>query len=414
MDAIRLPDTRTRFRDSGQGFRRLSGAGLLLACVAHGQIMPASGLPEGAPGTDLPSAVAGTADRNPLMGMFISEEDNWPDLSGFLEQDWGFLPMVMPISEPAVGYGVAAGPVFVDAPEGGGRPNITAVAGFATENGTWGAVAADSRYWLDGRLQTLVGGIYSTVNLDFFGIGKNRELEGDPLHYELEPKGGTLQAKYRIGDSSWWAGLSYAFFSTGIGFDAPSGTLNLPDFQRDSVVGGISPSLTLDTRDNIFTPTKGSFFDLTTGLFGEALGGDDNFQRVQVVGMHFVPLVPEVFLGLRGQAAAAFGDAPFYLEPFLQMRGVQAMRYQGEEIAQLEAEIRWQFWERISVVGFAGCGAAWNDWGRFEKNQTVTMGGFGLRYELARKYGIHGGVDVAFGPDDPTIYIQIGSAWARP
>ena len=96
------------------------------------------------------------------------------------------------------------------------------------------------------------------------------------------------------------------------------------------------------------------------------------------------------------------------------MRGVQAMRYQGEEIAQLEAEIRWQFWERISAVGFAGCGTAWNDWGRFEKDQTVTMGGFGFRYELARKYGIHGGVDIAFGPDDPTIYIQIGSAWARP
>ena len=44
---------------------------------------------------------------------------------------------------------------------------------------------------------------------------------------------------------------------------------------------------------------------------------------------------------------------PFYLAPFIQMRGVQAMRCQGDEIAQFEAEIRWQFWERISGVGFA-------------------------------------------------------------
>jgi hypothetical protein len=41
-------------------------------------------------------------------------------------------------------------------------------------------------------------------------------------------------------------------------------------------------------------------------------------------------------------------------------------------------------------------------------------GGTGFRYELARKYGIHAGLDVAFGSDHPILYLQIGSAWARP
>ncbi len=41
-------------------------------------------------------------------------------------------------------------------------------------------------------------------------------------------------------------------------------------------------------------------------------------------------------------------------------------------------------------------------------------GGFGFRYELARKYGIHAGLDLALGPDNTAIYVQIGSAWARP
>jgi len=90
------------------------------------------------------------------------------------------------------------------------------------------------------------------------------------------------------------------------------------------------------------------------------------------------------------------------------------MRYQGEEMAQLEAELRWQFWKRFSLVGFAGGGAVWNDFERFEDSKTVVTGGTGFRYELARKYGIHMGVDVAVGPDDPAVYIQVGSAWARP
>jgi len=35
-------------------------------------------------------------------------------------------------------------------------------------------------------------------------------------------------------------------------------------------------------------------------------------------------------------------------------------------------------------------------------------GGAGFRYELAREYGLHAGLDVAFGPDNAAIYIVLG------
>jgi hemolysin activation/secretion protein len=90
------------------------------------------------------------------------------------------------------------------------------------------------------------------------------------------------------------------------------------------------------------------------------------------------------------------------------------MCYQGEQTAQVEAELRWQFWKRFSLVGFVGGGAAWNDLERFENPQTLVSGGAGFRYEIARKYGLHMGLDVAFSPDTTAIYVQFGSAWARP
>ena len=58
--------------------------------------------------------------------------------------------------------------------------------------------------------------------------------------------------------------------------------------------------------------------------------------------------------------------------------------------------------------------------GRFSFNWLKTMttyfitGGFGFRYEIARRYGIHMGLDIAFAPDNAAVYVQIGSAWARP
>ena len=184
--------------------------------------------------------------------------------------------------------------------------------------------------------------------------------------------------------------------------------------ERDSEVGGLTPSFTFDSRDNTFTTTHGSYLEATAGLFSSAFGGDDEFQRVRMIGMQYVPLTSKLYLGLRGEAAASFDDAPFYLRPFINLRGAPVMQYQGEEMAQVEAEVRWQFWKRLSVVGFVGGGVAWNDFERLDATQSIVTGGTGLRYELARKYGIHAGLDVAFGPDDPAVYIQIGSAWSRP
>ena len=362
---------------------------------------------------DRDSAVTNAPSR------FRSAEDGWLDVSGFLDQTYGFLPVVMPITEPAVGYGAAGGLAFISQPlgqtnAGFGRPNITMVGGMGTENGSWGAVVGDVRHWLDDRVQTLAGLIYSSVNLDFHGIGDDSILNNDPLGYKLEPKGGLVQAKLRAGDSRFWFGLNYAFARTDIDFEAPAGTPNLPDFQTESTVSGFTPSLTYDSRDTIFTPTRGTFVEASVGLFSEAFGGDDDFQRARLIAMHFIPLSSRWFLGLRADASASFGDAPFYLRPFIYMRGVPIMRYQGEEVAQLEAELRWQFWKRFSVVGFTGVGAAWNDFERLDDTQTVVAGGAGFRYELARKYRLHMGIDLAFSEHDTAVYIQVGSAWMRP
>jgi outer membrane protein assembly factor BamA len=324
---------------------------------------------------------------------FLSDEDGWLDVSAFLDERYGFIPVVIP---------------------GFGRPNITAVGGLATENGTWGTMAGNVSHWLNDSLQTTAGVVYASVNLEFQGIGQNGALKDHPLSYNLEPFGGVVRARYRLGRSYFWAGLSYALATTQVKFDAPAGTPGLPDFQRESRVGGLTPSLTYDSRDNIFTPTRGTYVEAGAGLFSQALGGDGEFQRVNLTAMHFLPLHPKLTLGVRGDAAFSFGNVPFYMRPFIFLRGVPVMRYQGEETAQVEAELRWQFWKRFSLVGFAGTGGAWNDFERFDNSVTVVTGGTGFRYEIARKYGLHMGLDVAFGPDTTAIYVQFGSAWARP
>ena len=44
----------------------------------------------------------------------------------------------------------------------------------------------------------------------------------------------------------------------------------------------------------------------------------------------------------------------------------------------------------------------------------MTSGGAGFRYLIARRYGLHLGLDVAVSADDTAIYVIFGNAWLRP
>jgi hypothetical protein len=346
-------------------------------------------------------------------------DDGWPDLSAFLDEKYGFLPLLMPITEPAIGYGAALGGAFLSKPLGAiraglGRPNITSGMGFATANGSWGGAFADMRYWLDDRVQTLFNVVYADVNLDYYGIGKDSAFADHPQRYALNPFAVSLQAKYRFGDTRIWGGLAYTFAVTQVSFDASTSAAPLPSFDRTTRIGGLTPLASFDTRDSLFTPLRGTFVEFAFGFFGKALGGENTYENTSLVAIQYFPLPFNLFLGLRGDAAATFGDAPFYVRPFIHMRGVPVMRYQGEEIAQGEVELRWQFWRRFSLVAFGGVGCAWNHFEKLDNSQAVVAGGPGFRYELARQHGIHMGIDVGFSRDTTAFYVQVGNAWLRP
>src|ERR1700748_282106 len=108
-------------------------------------------------------AVAPAAPTPPARSRFFDPDDGQLDLSAFLENPRGFLPIPILVTEPAVGYGGGMGGMFLRARKearGGGssRPDISGVGGSATRNGPWGAFAGDASRWMDGRLRTLVGG----------------------------------------------------------------------------------------------------------------------------------------------------------------------------------------------------------------------------------------------------------------
>ena len=352
-----------------------------------------------------------------LRRKLIDPEDGKLDASAFLESAYGFVPVATIITDPAVGYGGGLGLVFIqpdkDATGKFARPDITAVAGFATENGTWGAGAMDSRNWRDGRLKTLGGAFYASANLEFFG-DPNGAAGDTPLKYNLLTYGAVAEARNKIGESQGWLGLRYIAAKVDTTFDMGNLVPGIDPRDYEQTLSGLTPLVSYDSRNNIFTPTEGTFAEASFAVFSESIGSDRDFEIATLTGIWYHPIGEKFNFGIKSDLSASFDGTPFYLRPYAQLRGLQSLRLQGENAFDLEAEVRWQGWTRWSLLAFAGGGSAWQGFTDFDRARSVATGGVGIRYLVARKFGLHMGFDIAFGPDDPIIYFQFGSAWFRP
>ena len=349
---------------------------------------------------------------------FKDPDDGRFDVSGFLDTAYGFVPLLIPITEPAIGYGAVGALVFIhgDPPEPGEeftRPTISTVGALRTENGTRGWFGANLGTWRDGRLRTIAALGDVDLNLEFFGLGSDRTSGG--LGYSLKGKGGVLGGNYRLADTQLWLGVRYASVDTSITLEAPLRALpDVPPSDYGLRIAALTPSLTFDRRDNFFTPTRGVYVDLSIPIFRDSYGSDRDFETANLTAMYFRPIGESLFFSVRGSAKSSSDGTPFYLRPYVALRGVQALRYQGDQSVELEAEVRWQLRPRYSVVGFAGTGEAQSSIGSREHSEGVAAGGAGFRYLIARRYGLQMGVDVAAGPDDTVFYVVFGNAWLRP
>jgi len=288
---------------------------------------------------------------------------------------------------------------------------MTGVAGGGTQNGTWAAGVFHVGYWKQDHLRYTGALLRTSANLDFYGSGKF--LEDEPVNLNLDAWVLFQQLKGRIGESKLFIGGKYLLFDTDNTFEVP---VDLPEFsgqEFQSTLSEASVILNYDSRNNIFTPTKG-FFLQTTGTYSDAwMGGDGLYGRMQIDAIAYFPVSDRVFVGTRFLNNYTFGDVPFYARPTVRLRGVPLVKFQNANTIEFETEVDVNLTKRWSVLGFAGLGNAYASLDEFEDGKSVRTLGSGFRYLLIRKFGARFGMDFAVSPDDFAFYIVFGTAWFR-
>jgi hypothetical protein len=363
------------------------------------------------------AAVAAAAQQTE--GGRFRGSDGLFDVSGLLETRGGFLAAPILITEPAVGYGGGLAALFFHrtqyqpgSTQPSGRfipPSVSAVAGFATENGSKGGLVAHFGVWRNDRVRYLGVAGAASLNLDYWGTPARPV--SDPLQYEVRGMLIIQRLLFRIGDGPFLAGGEVSWSTQDAEFESlllPPGTPPRRTEQDDGGAGFVGE---YETLDNIFTPTRGVKARTIAKVFSENLGGDNERQRLDLEALAYLPLPRRLTLGLRGDFAFSSGETPFYLLPYLNMRGLPALKYAGEHTALGEIEARWNAFGRWSVVAFGGVGLASDQIAGLPDATPIGTIGAGVRYLLAERLGLHTGIDVARGPDDAAFYIIVGSAW---
>ena len=359
--------------------------------------------------TEEPDTPVAPKHESKFHQMYFDDEDGKLDFSNVLARG-GFFPMPVIITEPAVDGGFGLMAQFITLPkEPGGSMTRRMIGGAKTGNGSYGYGAFQSGSTDDGRISYKLGVGRGKITLTMHPKLLPNGLEyTNTYDYAVVGSARLHLADRRI---SFGPSVDFRQLHSKLDFDGlPDQLANALD--RKLNTGALGFGLHFDSRDNTLSPKRGINVYVEGKFNAGAFGSDRDFQTYQAHGYAFLPLSTRWTLASKLELDAVRGNYPAYFAQSVNLRGVEARRYQGSGAASAEFELTRQISSRWSLLGFGGFGYA--DAGSkriFDNSDVIFAGGAGFRYLIARKMGLTAGTDVAVGPGGATFYLQFGHAW---
>ncbi len=335
-----------------------------------------------------------------------------------------FLALPILVTEPAIGEGLGIGLVYFH-----GAPNLD-----QTRVSTARKIGRTGRRQKPPPTATGVFGLYTSNETAGAGIGHSRTFEEDTyrvtgaaaearinatyylgdLPFDFSVQGELLYGtfKRRVADSNWFLGLSASVVNADaefeVGFLDP-GDFDLLNFSFTDV--GMAGVAIYDSRDDSMMPNSGQLVDFTVWRYDDAIGGDFNYWTARIKANSFHELGKRFVVGARFEAGTAQGSVPFYAEPYVPLRGIPALRYQGEAAGVVEVEGRFNFARRWSALAFAGAGFVDARSPEAKSEGDLRAFGAGIRYLALKEQNAWIGLDIAKGPEEYAWYIQMAHPW---
>ncbi|GAM63012.1 outer membrane protein [Vibrio ishigakensis] len=206
---------------------------------------------------------------------FTDPVDGMLDMGEYLaENAYGFLPIPIIITEPAVGYGGGFAGMFLHETEeqkekrrklamssldGGAQlipPAVTIAGGAATENGTWFALLGHRRVWREDSIRYIGGIGMGTAIMDYYPFSQGA-LQDVGFEIETEGFGGMQKLQFRIADTKLFLGVQQFYANSEVSVKLPA-NLGTYKFGDTTSSGWVLTCSTILKTVSFFQPQGGT------------------------------------------------------------------------------------------------------------------------------------------------------------
>jgi outer membrane protein assembly factor BamA len=266
----------------------------------------------------------------------------------------------------------------------------------------------ENKYWIDTEIN------YYIFPYQYYGRGSNIDLDTyDP--YESKNWEVNLSFSHRIGKKGYVGPrlryLNYTDIDT-----EPTNEIFTPAVlgYEPSQVVGLGLGYIYDNRNNVFSPSRGSYFQANLLYFSDAVGSDFQFVDFTIDYRKYFTIGNEGELALQLYQQSIFGSqVPFY--SLAQLGGSRRMRsyffgaYRDNHFFTLQVEYRRHLFWRVMGAAFASIGSVASDFMQYE--QILPSVGLGARFQLNPTEKIRVRADYGLGRNTSGFYLNINEAY---
>lgn len=252
------------------------------------------------------------------------------------------------------------------------------------------------------------------VQLFMLNGNKNAEFYIDDIeipdfyNYSTETTLVSAVIQHRIIEN-FYGGLGYTY--------TQYHTIYEDEVQPSSTIhtNGIQLNMMFDTRDAVYYPTKGDKIKLKWTSYPSWFANDSDTDKINAeYNKYFQTRNGSDVLAARFSGQFGLGNIPFEQQVTIggkDIRGYSEGKYRGNGLISIQGEYRYNFNEKMGLVGFAGAATIYGSDTEYFNWRLYPGAGAGYRYRAFKTEKFNVGLDAAVGKGDWGIYFRIGEAF---
>lgn len=268
-------------------------------------------------------------------------------------------------------------------------------------------------YWGDNKNYAFGEVGYYRYFYFYYGIGNETPLNNEEMYSVNFPR---IRLHYSYQTLKKWSfGAAFWFENYKITDSPDSSLVNASYGGEGGITSGIGPLIVYDSRDDVFYPRTGFYFEGKYLQFDHKIGSDYNFGWGSIDLMHYFKLGDKSVLATHINQQFSVGTAPFNLMSMIggtkRMRGYIEGRFRDNHSSQLQIEYRQSLPWRFGFTVFGDIGKVYSNSKDFFNNTMHWTAGAGLRWMLDTERQINIRLDYGVGKQTSGFYFTIGEAF---